>query len=284
MMFAPSLSFFLFATIVVEINSSNIITNSSVPIILADAFSDFPSLTELRLLRRGIEEIRPGALNNLPLLKTVKLGQNKLTNIEDGVFSNSTIEVLFVDHNLIENISPHAFDNMRKLVLLDLVDNKIKNFHPEWLQGKPKLEGVNLQYNQIEHLASGIFANFHNDVHLHHNKIKSVSRDIFGTDDKIVFGQLSLGYNEIEEWKEDFVKGGEIRALAMMSNKIQCLEGNYENFFVARQTYIDNNPWDCECLLKIAKWTVDNQKDFGINVENSAKKCNSTGKFPTMIM
>ena len=284
MMFAPSLSFLLLATIVVQINSLNIITDSPVPIIHADAFSNSPSVTDLQLSGRGIEEIRPGALNNLPLLGTVKLSENKLTKIEDGVFSNSNMEYLDLDHNLIENISPHAFDNMTKLTALNLDRNKIKNFHPEWLQGKPKLEGVNLQYNQIEHLASGIFANFHNDVHLNHNKIKSVSRDIFGTDDKIVFGQLWLGYNEIEEWKEDFVKGGEVRALVMMSNKIQCLEGNYENFFVARQTYIDNNPWDCECLLKIAKWAVDNQKDFGINVENSAKKCNSTGDFPTMII
>ncbi|KAJ3641037.1 hypothetical protein Zmor_027565 [Zophobas morio] len=284
--------------VTVEINSASRLKNElyaakavrvrilegSFPVIYADAFSNLPVLRDLQLSGREVEEIHSGAFNNVPALVTMKLSRNKITTINEEVFSNSKIRLLDLDHNLIENISPHAFDNMPKLEALNLSHNKIKNLHPEWFQGKPKLGGLSVRHNQIENLPSEIFANYHNDVDLQNNKIKKVSRNIFGSDDKIVFGQLWLGYNEIEEWKEDFVKGGEVRALMMMANKIQCLEGNYENFFVALQTYIDDNPWDCECLLKIAKWAVDNQKDFGINVENSAKKCNSTGDFPTMII
>ena len=175
------------------------ILEGSVPIIYADAFSDFPVLTDLQLSGREIEQIHSGAFNNDPALVSVKLSRNKIATIEDGVFSNSKIRFLDLEHNLIENVSPHAFDNMPKLEALGLSHNKIKNLHPEWFQGKRKLGTLSIGQNQIENLPSGIFANYHNDVHLQNNKIKSVSRNIFGSDDKVVFGQLWLARNEIEE-------------------------------------------------------------------------------------
>ncbi|KAJ3641033.1 hypothetical protein Zmor_027561 [Zophobas morio] len=245
----------------------------SLPIIYPDSITDFPHLKDLVLSRSGIEQIHPGAFENLPVLKSLKLSENKLTTIEAGVFSNLNLLDLNLDENLIETISPHAFDNMTKLTMLDLNRNQIKIFHPEWLQGKPLLGTVRLGYNQIEHLPSGAFANYHKDAHLNNNKIKSVSRDIFGSDDNITFGNLLFSENEIEEWKEDFVKGAKIKTLDMTRNKLQCLEGKYENFFVARQTRIDDNPWNCECFLKVEKWAVQHQREHEVDMRFCAVMC-----------
>ncbi|XP_063906085.1 leucine-rich repeat-containing G-protein coupled receptor 4-like [Zophobas morio] len=252
------------------------VLEGSLPIIYPDSITNFPVLKYLVLSRSGIEQIHPGAFENLPVLKSLKLSENKLTTIEAGVFSNLNLLYLNLDQNLIETISPHAFDNMTKLTMLDLNRNQIKIFHPEWLQGKPLLGTVRLGYNQIEHLPSGAFANYHKDAHLNNNKIKSVSRDIFGSDDNITFGNLWFSRNEIEEWKEDFVKGAKIKTLDMSRNKLQCLEGKYENFFVARHTRIDDNPWNCECFFKVEKWAVQHQREQGVDMAVCARVCHAS--------
>ena len=131
------------------------IFGGSVQVIHAGDFKGFPALTDLWLSGNELKEIHPGAFSNA--LDGIRLSRNKITTIQDGVFSNSTIRFLDLDHNLIDSISPHAFDNMTDLRNLNLNHNKIKIVYREWLQDKSKLQ-MDLGYNQIEHLPSGFFS------------------------------------------------------------------------------------------------------------------------------
>ena len=251
-----------------ESNASQIVVihvlEGSLPIIYANDFKGFPLLRNLELPGCEIEEIQPGAFGDNALV-SIGLPRNKITTIEDGVFSNLTVQYLDLGRNLIETISPHAFDNMPQLKSLDLNNNKIQIVHREWFKWNPQLS-INLAYNQIEHLPNEVFY------------IQNVSR----IDNDLIFEHLVLAGNKIKEWKADFLKGARVRSLDMSTNKLQCLEGNYANLFTALLTDIDDNPWDCECLLKIAKWAVENQRDSRIRMTNSVEICNSTGQFPTM--
>ncbi|KAJ3641477.1 hypothetical protein Zmor_027984 [Zophobas morio] len=259
-----------------KISRITVLDKSTIPTIHEDSISDFPQLKILQLRQNGIENIEPGAFKNVPLLEVLRLNGNKLTEIREGVFSNLSLVFLNLDHNSIEVVSEKAFDQLPKLEVLDLSYNRIKDFYPEWLKDKAVLTSVILTYNEISQLPDGTLEHYHNDIDFSNNRIQNVSQNMFASGVRKV-GQLWLSDNHIEKWEESLIKGVDIKVFDISRNQLKCLDGDFEHFFVAGRTRIDNNPWNCECLLKIAKWVFE--KKVRVSMRSSARSCNSTGEF-----
>ncbi|KAL3278306.1 hypothetical protein HHI36_013639 [Cryptolaemus montrouzieri] len=112
---------FVFDTIEME--------NENVAVLYENCISDMDSLKELLLKKNGIQEIRPGALKNLPALRIIKLNGNKLKTIKRGVFNNLLVSEIDLRENEIEFIEDTAFNNMPQLLVIRLTLNKLTKWN-----------------------------------------------------------------------------------------------------------------------------------------------------------
>ncbi|KAJ3656912.1 hypothetical protein Zmor_015957, partial [Zophobas morio] len=105
-----------------------------VPILYEKSVFDIPNLNSLDLADVGLEEIKPGAFGNLPLLDTLFLNRNNLTLIKSGTFTDLNVSYLDLSSNSIFLLQPRAF----------------KNF---------KAGHVSLDKNKLTEISSGVFEN-----------------------------------------------------------------------------------------------------------------------------
>lgn len=91
------------------------------------------------------------AFNGLTLLKELQLGQNKLKQISDGLFSPliSLERLIFYDNNL-EILGANDFLGLTNLTSLFLHANKLKILHPDLFKATPNLKKLLSIY--IQHL------------------------------------------------------------------------------------------------------------------------------------
>jgi Leucine-rich repeat (LRR) protein len=190
------------------------------------------SLTELSLILNEISTLESTVFNGevLPVLKTLRLSNNKLTELPDEFCSINSLEKLFIDHNNLASL-PKNFGNLKKLIHLDLGSNCIKEL-PESFQNLRELFVLDLKSNQIESVSNQILENLCelSDLFLSGNKLsnETFSLKIMGKHMKNL-NILNLGFNnftsihEIFEF-EDEEKGElclpNIKQLILTGNKL----------------------------------------------------------------
>ncbi|KAL3278307.1 hypothetical protein HHI36_013640 [Cryptolaemus montrouzieri] len=242
--------------------------NENVPILYENCISDIESLDELILEKNGIQEIRAGALRNLPAIRIIKLGQNKLKTIVTGVFNNLQVSDVDLSKNEIEVIEDTAFNDMPELLSIKLTDNKLTKWNKNWFLNTPLLNRLSFQHNLIEELPAEAFTNLKGkkkfgrlslDVNLifSYNKIKTLHPDTF-KDIKDI-NNLWLDNNLIEEIPENIFTDVSIRQLRISSNKLTCIKEK-DSLLKAEMNEIDANPFDCECLEDIKTWAKGKNK------------------------
>ncbi|XP_036400403.1 extracellular leucine-rich repeat and fibronectin type III domain containing 2a isoform X2 [Megalops cyprinoides] len=104
------------------------------------SLSRFTNLTDLNLTKNEIAYIEDGAFAGQANLQVLQLGYNKLTNLTEGMLRGlGRMQCLFVQHNLIEVISPNAFWECPSLSSLDLSSNKLARLDPSTFTGLSRL-------------------------------------------------------------------------------------------------------------------------------------------------
>ncbi|KAM7355926.1 toll-like receptor Tollo [Cochliomyia hominivorax] len=129
------------------------------------AFKNCSSIEDLHLNGNKLQNI-PDALSYVPLLKTLDMGENLITSIENT--SITIMENLFglrLTENSIDYIRRGVFDRMTSLQILNLSGNKIKGIEAGSLQRNTHLQAIRLDSNHLKNIA-GLFTDLPNLVWL----------------------------------------------------------------------------------------------------------------------
>ncbi|KAL5285105.1 hypothetical protein ACFFRR_007069 [Megaselia abdita] len=122
----------------------------------AIAFKNCSSLQELHINSNKLQRV-PEALSYVPLLKTLDIGENLITNIENT--SLNLLESLYglrLTENLIDIIKRGVFDRMKSLQILNLSKNKIRHIEPGSFHKNIQLQAIRLDENHLKSIA-GLF-------------------------------------------------------------------------------------------------------------------------------
>ncbi|XP_063914526.1 leucine-rich repeat-containing protein 15-like [Zophobas morio] len=168
----------------------------SIPILYEKSVSDIPNLNILSLSGVGMEEIKPGAFGNLPLLKALLLDSNNLTQIKTDTFVDLNVSYIDLSFNSIVLLQPGAFKNI-------------------------KAERVDLRNNKLAELPSRVFENFTlENLILRDNLLHTIASSALS---KIALRTLSLFGNKLEEIEPEVFDIQELLALNLDDNLVKLL-------------------------------------------------------------
>ncbi|XP_017065754.1 toll-like receptor Tollo [Drosophila eugracilis] len=122
-------------------------------------------LQDLHLNDNKLQSV-PEALAHVPLLKTLDVGENMISQIENT--SITTLENLYglrMTENSLTHIRRGVFDRMSSLQILNLSQNKLKTIEAGSLQRNGQLQAIRLDGNQLKSIA-GLFTELPNLVWL----------------------------------------------------------------------------------------------------------------------
>lgn len=146
-----------------------------------------------------ISNLTAGSFSNLPQLRQLYLGNNRIMDIQTEAFTNSSITVLILENNQLKEVTEHMFKGMAQLQQLSLKENKvgssyfnrtrgnttifqINNIHQNSFYDTPALVIVDLSHNELFDLAPSTFVSQPNIllIDLSYNKIVRVPYGAFG--------------------------------------------------------------------------------------------------------
>jgi hypothetical protein len=107
----------------------------------------------------------------------VDLSRNIIKALTDTGRNFESVIALNLSHNLIDTVSPNAFDNFSNLSMLDLSHNLIKALSSNFFRTTILIESINLRNNQINEIPKGLFhSNLKNliNIYLQNNSITEV--------------------------------------------------------------------------------------------------------------
>lgn len=122
-----------------------------------EAFRNCSSLQDLNLNGNRLAAV-PLALKDMRLLRTVDLGENLITSLEEPSFRGmSSLYGLRLIGNQLQNISKRAFADLPALQILNLARNKIQTVERGAFETSPKLQAIRLDSNQLTDI-NGLFS------------------------------------------------------------------------------------------------------------------------------
>lgn len=239
-----------------------------------NAVSDMEQLYSFVLQDDDVEEILPGAFRNVSNLRELSIINNKLSIVQDGVFNNLNVSTLDLSNNEITEIDSAAFDDMSLLRTINLQNNKLKLIDNNWFRNCKKLYNLVFEGNLITSIPMEAFKNvigkhkyniyeLETSIILSNNKIKFIHPKAFNGIEGL--GKLYLDQNQIKSLNEDTFKGLKyFKMLDLNNNQLKCLPEDTTNILSADVTYLEDNPWDCECLKIIKRYSIKNKKNVQI--------------------
>lgn len=139
--------------------------NNDIESIHPAALKNSSSLQDLHLNGNRLREV-PSVLTDVPMLKTLDLGENHITNIANSTFNSMQhIYGLRLTENNIGNISKGVFDKMSSLKILNLSRNKIQKVEPGAFDNNLNLQAIRLDGNYLSDIG-GLFAKLPNLIWL----------------------------------------------------------------------------------------------------------------------
>ncbi|GAB0090886.1 Toll-like receptor [Sergentomyia squamirostris] len=123
------------------------------------------TLQDLHLNGNKLHRV-PDVLYDVQQLKTLDLGENQITNIDDASFSGMVqMFGLRLTENSIETIKRGTFDRMEALQILNLSHNKIRKIDHEAFTKNSNLQAIRLDGNHLSDI-TGLFTKLPNLVWL----------------------------------------------------------------------------------------------------------------------
>ncbi|CAK1555171.1 unnamed protein product [Leptosia nina] len=123
-----------------------------------EAFRNTSSLQDLNLNSNRLKKV-PTALRNMRLLRTLDLGENQITSLEEpGFVGLHNVYGLRLIGNKIENISKDVFSDLPSLQILNLARNKLRFIDMGAFENLKTLQAIRLDANQLTDI-QGLFVN-----------------------------------------------------------------------------------------------------------------------------
>nr|AGJ51126.1 variable lymphocyte receptor C [Petromyzon marinus] len=133
-------------------------------------------------------------------------------------------------------------------------------------------EFLNLQYNQLQTLPSGVFDQLKdlNELRLANNQLTSLPLGVFDSLTKLTY--LNLNDNQLQSIpKGVFDRLTKLEDLRLNENKLRSVpDGAFDSLGKLDYMTLNNNPWDCECasIIYFVNWLKKNPKhDSGASCE-----------------
>ncbi|XP_038642661.1 uncharacterized protein LOC119958299 [Scyliorhinus canicula] len=208
-------------------------------------------------------------------------------------------EILLLNDNNLTSVSLTSFKSLSKLKELNLTNNQIQHFDPDYPLPLEKLE---ISSNSLTSLPNFSNLTTLRILILDHNKIPDLPEGAF--DDLLALEELSLRGNIIRVIPEQiFDRLGELRYLILSGNRIQSLPNNPLTFrrnltaldvsnnelrTIPRELFerdpglclhLHGNPWHCDCDIQyVTRWMklTEGKKACGEGAFNdTGVHCNS---------
>lgn len=123
-----------------------------------EAFRNCSGLQDLNLNGNVLTAV-PLALKDMRLLRTVDLGENSITSLDEPSFRGmNNLYGLRLIGNKLQNISKRAFSDLPALQILNLARNKIQRIEHGAFESSPNLQAIRLDANLLTDI-NGLFAN-----------------------------------------------------------------------------------------------------------------------------
>ncbi|KAH8371302.1 hypothetical protein KR093_006833, partial [Drosophila rubida] len=123
-----------------------------------EAFRNCSALQDLNLNGNQLKTV-PLALRNMRLLRTVDLGENMISVIEESAFKGlGNLYGLRLIGNYLENITMHAFRELPSLQILNLARNRIAVVEPGAFEMTASIQAIRLDGNELTDI-NGLFSN-----------------------------------------------------------------------------------------------------------------------------
>jgi hypothetical protein len=124
-------------------------------------------------------EIRPWMHAQTDLLQQISglnLDYLHLTSVPEEIGLLRGLHYLFIRRNHLNSIPSQVFNDMTRLLVLDLSHNDLRMLSPEALNGLTNLQSLSLEQNYLRALPQGLFSTTHSlsDLNLDHNQLESL--------------------------------------------------------------------------------------------------------------
>jgi Leucine-rich repeat (LRR) protein len=235
-------------------------------------FQNLPNLKVLNLSRNSIEEVRIGIFTDLVMhdlyldhnkisrigykafsklhLKNLFLRNNRISRWSKDWFADSSVLVLDMGYNLIEELPPNAFHLMSKpannSMSVIFTGNQVKKLNSHVFSGVSTYDRIVLDGNSMDRLAPGVFDGVRrvNVLNLNNNSLSEVNADVLGT--------------------------VQIDVLMLEDNKLRCLS---TDIFRMEELDIDGNPISCFCVKTWLDWRDRHSNPSIYHITNLEEEC-----------
>lgn len=195
---------------------------NKIQFLFSNSFTNVKGLRKLKLSNCLIQIIEVDAFSGLDSLEDLDLSYNRMFILETNNFSNMPILSLNLDGNFITAIMSKAFNNLTRLVEINLFKRGIKSIETKAFHNLPSLQTIDLRNNSISSIPRNLFFQTQHleEVLLTGNNIT----DLNLSSNQIKIGSLSLSFNGIMEPRN--LSNINIKTLMIQNSQIQVLKAN----------------------------------------------------------
>lgn len=209
--------------------------NSQIDVIPSNLFDTFPNLEILQANNVGLKRV--GSLGACLRLQELRLGNNSITRLENGVLRpcGGLRHVNFASNQL-NHIDDFVFSDAPRLLTINLSANQISRVSISWFREVGYIASVDLSNNKIVELPPYAFRSFGFDLNLNNNLISRIGYGAFAGfgSSSTRSGSLQLNNNQIKRLTSDIfgLDWSHVIRFLVANNGLVAIERNFFNNFV----------------------------------------------------
>ncbi|MCL4149094.1 UNVERIFIED_CONTAM: hypothetical protein GTU68_019853 [Idotea baltica] len=204
------------------------LSNNDADVLVSGALKGLNQLEKLNLHSNNIGKVDDDAFAGLNALTTLDLSNNRLVALPENAFMHTpNLMYFYAGNNSLTVLAPGLFRGLGHLVQLDLSHNELKS---EWLtessfQELIRLVVLDLSYNKISQLNPQVFRDMYSvqELRLSHNQLITLPSSSFSP--CVNLHTLDLSFNQIRAIPEKAFDGVDVLSfLAMDNNQISDID------------------------------------------------------------
>ncbi|XP_019868180.1 toll-like receptor Tollo [Aethina tumida] len=229
-----------------------------------ETFGDLKQMFGLRLTENNIGNITKGVFDRMQSLKILNLSRNKIQKVAPGSFElNVNLQAIRLDGNYLTDID-ELFAKLPSLVWLNISDNQLKWF--DYALIPTGLQWLDIHSNQIEEL--GNYFEIESTLSLStfdasSNKLNEITGSAIPNSVEVLFLNDNL-ISKVQSYT--FFKKPNLTRVDLFGNKISSLDPNSLRISTVPpdkplpEFYIGGNPYQCDCTMEwLQKVNVGNR-------------------------